>query len=64
MFEAMEFSSIPDFLNMGGHAFYVWSVYGLFFVFIAANLILPMRNRKKILREQKRRLIIDEEMKR
>ncbi len=26
---------------MGGYAFNVWSVYGLFVIFLAANLIIP-----------------------
>lgn len=62
MFEAMQFSSFSEFLYMGGHAFNVWSVYFLFAIFIAANLILPLRKKQKILREQKRRLHINEEI--
>ena len=41
---------------MGGYAFNVWAVYALFALFVAVNLILPMRKRKQIFREQKRRL--------
>ena len=41
---------------MGGYAFNVWSVYALFAIFLVANLALPLRKRKLILREQKRRL--------
>ena len=47
---------------MGGYAFNVWSVYALFTVFLAANLLLPMRRRKQLLRELKRRRIAAEQM--
>ncbi len=56
MISAIEFSSFSEFLNMGGYAFNVWAVYGLFFVFIVANLVAPMIKRKSILKEQSRRL--------
>ena len=62
MLEAIQFSSFSEFIDMGGYAFNVWSVYGLFTVFVAANLFLPMRKRQQILREQKRRLVINEDM--
>ncbi len=61
MIEAIQFSSFSEFLDMGGYAFNVWSVYGLFAVFIIANLWLPLNKRKQILREQKRRLLVNEE---
>ena len=61
MIEAIQFSSFSEFLDMGGYAFNVWSVYGLFAVFIIANLWLPLDKRKQILREQKRRLLVNEE---
>lgn len=55
--EAIQFSSFSEFLDMGGYGFNVWSVYGLFAVFVIANLWLPMFKRKQIIREQKRRLL-------
>lgn len=61
MFEAIPFSSFGEFIDMGGYAFNVWSVYALFAIFVAVNLILPARKRKQILREQKRRLSIRDE---
>lgn len=61
MFDAIPFSSFSEFIDMGGYAFNVWSVYGLFAIFVAVNLILPARKRKQILREQKRRLSIQDE---
>ena len=59
MIEAIKFSSFGEFLDMGGYAFNVWAVYGLFAVFLWANLFLPLRKRKRIMREQKRRLLIN-----
>lgn len=61
MFDAIPFASFSEFIDMGGYAFNVWSVYGLFSIFVAVNLILPVRKRKQILREQKRRLSIADE---
>lgn len=61
MFDGIPFSSFSEFIDMGGYAFNVWSVYGLFAIFVAVNLILPVRKRKQILREQKRRLSIQDE---
>jgi len=55
MIQAIQFSSISEFLNMGGYAFNVWSVYGIFTVFVTVNLVFPIRHRKKILRGLKRR---------
>lgn len=56
MISGIEFSSFSEFLNMGGYAFNVWAVYGLFSAFIAINLVAPMIKRKSILKEQSRRL--------
>ncbi|MED5412760.1 MAG: heme exporter protein CcmD [Pseudomonadota bacterium] len=47
---------------MGGYAFNVWSVYALFFMFFFINLYFPLLKRKKIIREQKRRLIVNKEV--
>jgi heme exporter protein D len=58
----IQFSSFQEFIEMGGYAFNVWSVYALFTVFLAANLLLPMRRRKQLLRELKRRRIAAEQM--
>ena len=62
MLEAIQFSSFSEFLDMGGYAFNVWSVYGLFAVFVIANLSLPLIKRKQIMREQKRRLLVNDEL--
>ncbi len=60
MLDAIQFSSFSEFLHMGGYAFNVWSVYGLFAVFIMANLFFPLRKKQQILKEQKRRLLFSE----
>ena len=51
----IQFSSIGEFLQMGGYAFNVWSVYGLFLLFVAANLYYPRWRRRRIIRQQQRR---------
>ena len=61
MFELIQFASFSEFLEMGGYAFNVWSVYALFTLFLAANLLLPLRRNKQIMKELKRRLAINKE---
>jgi len=55
MIDGLQFNSLAEFLAMGGYAFNVWSVYALFALFLTANLILPLRRHRRILREQRRR---------
>lgn len=62
MIDAMQFSNLSDFLNMGGYAFNVWTVYALFILLFFINLYFPLARKKQIMREQKRRLIVNEEM--
>jgi len=61
MIEAIQFASFSEFLNMGGYAFNVWAVYGLFVIFIFANLLAPRIRRKSIMKEQYRRIVLSEE---
>ena len=61
MFESIQFSSFGDFVDMGGYAFNVWSVYALFLLFFFINLYFPILKRKQIMREQKRRLLVNRE---
>lgn len=61
MFESIQFSSFGDFFEMGGYAFNVWSVYALFLLFFFINLYFPILKRKQIMREQKRRLLVNRE---
>jgi heme exporter protein D len=41
--------SLSEFLNMGGYAFYVWTSYGIALLVLLINVILPLRQRKKLL---------------
>lgn len=41
------FHSIHDFFHMGGCAFYVWSAYGVTLFFLALNMWLPYRRRRR-----------------
>ena len=56
MIDAIQFSSFAEFLDMGGYAFNVWSVYLLFAIFLTVNLTSPVRKRKQILRDLQRRI--------
>ncbi len=39
-----------EFLNMGGYAAYVWSAYGLAFVVLLLNAVLPRMQARRIRR--------------
>ncbi len=64
MLDAIQFSSFAEFVDMGGYGFNVWSVYALFAIFVAVNLILPLRKKQKIIRQLKRRMTLDAEIQR
>ena len=55
LLKAIQFDSWAEFVDMGGYAFNVWAVYGLFLIFIAVNIIVPLRRRKTLLRDLRRR---------
>lgn len=59
MFENLAFGSVSEFLLMGKYTFHVWSVYGLFAVFLTVNLYLPRAQRRQFIKEQKRRALRD-----
>ena len=44
-----------DFLNMGGYAFFVWSAYGISFVILILNIILPIRREKALIKSLEKR---------
>lgn len=54
------FSSFSEFLNMGGYAFNIWAVYLLFVIFLLVNLLGPVQQRKKLLKELNRRAVLAE----
>ena len=41
--------NLNDYLHMGGYAFYVWTSYGIALFVLLLNVILTLRQRKKLL---------------
>jgi len=39
------------FFDMGGYAFYVWTAYGVTFLVLLINIVLPILQRKQLLRQ-------------
>jgi heme exporter protein D len=39
-----------EFFHMGGYAFYVWGSYGLAALIFVINIVVPLRQRKRLLR--------------
>ena len=62
MLDAIQFSTLAEFIDMGGYGFNVWSVYALFAILVAVNLIMPWRKKQKIVRQLKRRMTLDAEI--
>ncbi|MBM95014.1 MAG: heme exporter protein CcmD [Oceanospirillaceae bacterium] len=52
----MEFNSFAEFLAMGRHGLYVWLSYGITAVIVVINVILPMMQRRRFLKEQRQRM--------
>ena len=46
--------SWSEFFAMGGYAFYVWMSYGLTFLVIVLNIVMPILHRKKVISRVKR----------
>jgi len=44
-------NSFAEFLAMGGYGFYVWTAYGISFVVLLLNVLVPVIQRKQLLRE-------------
>ena len=55
----MQFSNFQEFIEMGGYAFNVWSVYGMFLIFLTVNLYGPLRKKRQIIRNLKRRYALN-----
>ncbi len=47
--------SLSEFFHMGGYAVYVWSSYGVALIVLLANLVAPLRQRRKLLADLARR---------
>jgi heme exporter protein D len=50
------FTSLQEFLAMGGHGFEVWTSWALGAVIVVALLLRPLRARRRFFAEEKRRL--------
>lgn len=40
--------AMREFLHMGGYGFYVWSAYGVTFVILVANVIVPVLRAREL----------------
>ncbi len=45
---------MSEFFHMGGYAFYVWMSYGIAFVILLINIVVPMVRKQRLLRELRR----------
>ena len=45
----MSFTSVHDFLAMGGYAAYVWPAYGVFLLVLLADALAPTVRRRQVL---------------
>ncbi|ARU57257.1 inner membrane protein [Oleiphilus messinensis] len=52
----MEFASLSEFLEMGGHGPYVWTAYAVTIVIMIANIVSPILKRKAIIKKQAQKL--------
>jgi len=53
----VSFESFADFLHMGGHALYVWVSYGLGLAVILANVVVPVRARRRFFAVEAERVL-------
>ena len=52
----MSFASLADFLHMGGHGLFVWSCYAITLVVLVANIVRPLRLKKRLIQQKLRAL--------
>ncbi len=62
MFDNIQFASVGEFFQMGKYTFHVWSVYGLFAVFLFVNLYKPRMQRRQFIREQRQKALRDKQI--
>jgi heme exporter protein D len=43
--------NLNEFFHMGGYGFYVWTSYGIALIILLANIIAPLRQRRKLLND-------------
>jgi heme exporter protein D len=41
--------NLSEFLHMGGYAFYVWTSYAIALLILLVNIVMPLRQRRKVL---------------
>jgi heme exporter protein D len=59
----MAFSSLSDFIAMGGYSFYVWLAYGVSMVSIIVLILHTVMTRKKIFKRIEQRLLREQRIK-
>lgn len=47
-------NALIQFIKMGGYGSYVFSAYGIVFVFLSIQMFIPWRRWRRYLREQKK----------
>ena len=52
----MSFNTFSEFVQMGGHGFFVWTAYGITLVVLSYNIINPMVMNRRFVRSQKQNL--------
>ena len=48
--------NLNEFFHMGGYGFYVWTSYGIALVVLVLNIVLPLRQRRKVLADIARKI--------
>jgi len=48
--------NLTEFLDMGGYGFYVWTSYGISLLVLVINVILPTRQKTKLLADIARKI--------
>lgn len=51
----MKMEQLKQFFYMGGYAFYVWTSFGITFILLFLNVILPWQRHRTILAQLKRK---------
>ncbi len=46
----MHWSSLSDFIRMGGYGFYVWGSYGVTFVLLGGEVLMLLKRRRDVAR--------------
>ena len=52
----MSFNTFSEFVQMGGHGFFVWTAYGITLVVLSYNIINPMVMNRRFVKSQKQNL--------